>query len=189
MKRGAVLDRFCNKCPLSRSRTSMWKVWSRPPPKPTAQVTERPCVVWLCTSQFWGGSGGPNKIIAIQSLYEYVQCSKSTRQNCLPRKLIFTSQKKLGIFTCRKMLKKITCWNKRVDARFDSFPQYICCPTVNDAKVLFRFCSVIELGKGAIALVLIDGNLISFVAVVESPAKTRGKGKSSHPANHLKNRI
>ena len=62
VKMGCTSDKFCSKYPLSLSRTSMWNVCSNPPPKPTEHVTDRPWVVWLCTSQFWGGSGGPVKI-------------------------------------------------------------------------------------------------------------------------------
>ena len=59
VKMGWILDRFCNKYPLSRPRTSIWNVCSNPPPNPTEQDTDNPWVVWLWTSQFWGGSGGP----------------------------------------------------------------------------------------------------------------------------------
>ena len=63
VKMGCTSDKFCSKYPLSLSRTSMWNVCSNPPPKPTEHVTDRPWVVWLCTSQFWGGSGGPVNVV------------------------------------------------------------------------------------------------------------------------------
>ena len=68
VKMGCTSDKFCSKYPLSLSRTSMWNVCSNPPPKPTEHVTDRPWVVWLCTSQFWGGSGGPVKIAQISNI-------------------------------------------------------------------------------------------------------------------------
>ena len=68
VKMGCTSDKFCSKYPLSLSRTSMWNVCSNPPPKPTEHVTDRPWVVWLCTSQFWGGSGGPVKIVKISDI-------------------------------------------------------------------------------------------------------------------------
>ena len=45
---------------------------------------------------------------------------------------------------------------------------------------------VIELGQGAIAFVLIAGNLISLKTIVESPAKAGRNGQRTHSAQHLK---
>ena len=62
VKIGSVPVRFWSRCPLLRSRASIWKTCSRPPPNPRVQVTVNPFVVWLSTSQFVGGSGGPENV-------------------------------------------------------------------------------------------------------------------------------
>ena len=62
VKLGSSLVWFWSNSPDSRSRTSRWNSWRSPAPNPAEQVTDRPMVVWLWTSQSRGSSGGPGMV-------------------------------------------------------------------------------------------------------------------------------